>query len=85
MGEDQRQRSAWERQFPPLDEEWTHWWIEGDGVLLAVIAGADLSTALDVVTRHHARAREIVARAAKVDGFGEVVRDESRRHVIASS
>jgi hypothetical protein len=82
MSEDQRKRRDWERQFPPLDAEWTHWWIEGDGALLAVVGVADLSAALDVVARHHTHVFCIYAHAAKVDSFGEVVRDENHRHMI---
>ena len=84
MSEDQKRRREWERQFPPLDDEWTHWWIEGDGALLAIVGAADLSAALDVVARHHKHVLCIFAHAAKVDSFGEVVRDENRRHVITN-
>lgn len=83
MTEDKRARRDWEQRFPGLNDEWTLWWIEGDGALLAVVGGADLSAALDIVDRHHDQCPRIVAYLAKVDAFGEVVRDEGRECVIA--
>jgi len=80
----QKKRQEWERRFPELDEEWSYWWIDGDGALLAVVGAADLIAALDVVERHLGQCQSIMAHRAKVDSFGEVVRDEKRRAAIAS-
>ena len=35
-----RKRMEWEKRFPALDDTWTHWWIEGDGELIAVFKGS---------------------------------------------
>ena len=82
--EDQRRRREWERQFPALDDHWTHWWMEGDGALLAVVAAADLTVALDVVARYHERVPCIFAPTARVDSFGDIVREENHGWVIVS-
>src|SRR5215217_1377286 len=82
MAEDKKTRREWERRFPSLNDEWALWWIEGDGALLAVVGGADLAVALDIVDKHHDQCAHIVAHVAKVDSFGEVVRDEGRGCVI---
>jgi hypothetical protein len=82
MTEDQKSKRERERSFPGLDDEWPYWWIEGDGALLAIVGGADLSAALDIVDRHHEQCRFIIVYVAKLDSFGEVVRDEKRRYAI---
>jgi hypothetical protein len=84
MTEVQTKRRNWEARFPGLDDEWSYWWIEGDGALLAILGGADLVAALDIVERHHGQCLSIVAHRAKVDSFGELVRDQKRRAEIAS-
>jgi hypothetical protein len=84
MSEDQKKRREWEQRFPELDDEWAYWWIEGDGALLAIVGGADLIAALDIVERHHGQCQSIMAHRAKLDSFGEVVRDEKRRSAIAN-
>jgi hypothetical protein len=74
-------RRSWEHQFPVLTGEWTHWWITGDGTLLAIVSGSDLG-ALDVVDRYHDRCRWIMVYPAKVGSSGEVVRDAKREFEI---
>src|SRR5947208_12550501 len=83
MANDGKPRLSWERAFPALDEEWRYWWIEGDGVLLAIVGNADLASAVDLVARHHTHGVTITAWVARVDSFGEVVRDGKRNWVIA--
>jgi hypothetical protein len=77
--DERRERLRWERALPALDGEWTHWWLEGDSALLAVLGSDDIASALEVIAKHHARGREIFAWRAKVDSFGEVVREERQR------
>jgi hypothetical protein len=84
MTPEEKKRRSWEQRFPELNEEWAYWWIEGDRALLAVVGGADLAAALNVVERHHGQCESIVAHRAKLDSFGEVVRDEQRGSVIAT-
>jgi hypothetical protein len=83
MSDYKKARRDWEQRFPALTDEWTHWWIEGDGALLAVVGGSDLGAALDIVETHHDQCPRIVAYYAKVDSFGEVVREEKHGRVIA--
>jgi len=42
-------RRGWESRFPHLDEDWTHWWIEGDANFLVLIDGCNLSEAVEFV------------------------------------
>jgi hypothetical protein len=84
MTAEDKRRRAWEQRFPELNDEWAYWWIEGDGALLAVVSGADLIAALDIVERHLGQCEAIVAHRAQLDSFGEVVRDEKRRSAIAT-
>jgi hypothetical protein len=76
MTKEERRRCEWEKRFPSLDNEWTHWWLEGDDTLLAVVAAADLTVALQVVERHHDQCRHVIAYSAKLDSFGEIVKAE---------
>jgi hypothetical protein len=85
MSDDYKRRREWERRFPGLDDEWTHWWIEGDGALLAIVGASDLGAALQIVEKHHEQGMEIFAHVAKLDSFGEVVRGERPGRVIAGS
>jgi hypothetical protein len=55
MNDDDKMR-GWERRFPALDAEWNYWWIEGDGVLLAVVGPDDLLAALEIMRTHRERA-----------------------------
>lgn len=84
MTPEEKKRRGWEQRFPELDDDWAFWWIEGDGALLAVVGGADLIAALDIVERHLGQCESIRAHRAKLDSFGEVVRDEKRRSEIAT-
>lgn len=83
MSEDEKTKRVWERRFPGLDDEWTHWWLEGDGALLAIVGASDLGAALKIVEKHHALGLDIFAYEAKLDSFGEVIRSERPGRVIA--
>lgn len=76
------ERRLWEGRFPALDDEWNLWWIEGDGVLLGVVAGSSLGEAVDIVARHHDRCSSITVSVSKRDSRGDVVRDQKRGWVI---
>jgi hypothetical protein len=82
MTDDKKLRRGWEHRFPSLSEEWTHWWIEGDGALVAIVATIDLGAALDIVSRHHDRCRWIIVYPAKLNPFGEIIRDGTRGYEI---
>ena len=82
MADHIKKRREWELRFPDLDEEWGHWWIDGDGALLAIVGGSDLGAALAIVERHHERRSHIMAYPAKVNSTGAVVRAEQRGRTI---
>jgi hypothetical protein len=84
MTELERKRRGWEKSLPELNDEWAYWWLVGDGALLAIVGAADIISALDIVERHHEQCMTILAHRAKLDSFGEVVRDEKRRSAIAT-
>jgi len=68
----------WEQRFPDLSGEWTHWWLEAEGVLLSVVPGTELSMALSVVRENHQRFASIFAHRARVGPTGEPVRQKRR-------
>ena len=84
MDDDGKKMRGWEHRFPALDAEWKYWWIEGDGVLLAVVGPDDLGAALEIVRVHRERGASISAWVAKIDSFGEIVRDTKRGWAIAT-
>jgi len=84
MSEYERLKREWELRFPSLNDDWTHWWLEGDGGLLAILDSSDLSAALDIVWKHHSQFLTIIVYVAKLDSFKEVVRYETRRWVITT-
>lgn len=55
------------RELPSLDPPWTHWWIEGDGFRLEVVAAEDPQRALKVVDENRQRMRKLVAYRARFD------------------
>lgn len=71
------------RALPNLEQEWTHWWIEGDACRLDVVPREDPERAYRVAKENSHRMARIFAYRARIDqGSGEYVRDERRRHVI---
>ncbi len=80
---DELQRE-WERRLPDLDDEWTHWWLEGDGALLSVIVGSDLRSALELVRANRSQYSAIMAYRAKIDPSGQPTRDKKRRWEISN-
>jgi len=78
-----RERIDWEKRFPALDETWTHWWIEGDGELIAVLKGSMLLKALDIVEEDFEAFVSIVAYRARVDFDGQIIPDKKRRWEVA--
>jgi hypothetical protein len=69
-------RAGWEHRFPDLGEKWTHWKIMGDGYLLAVVDGRDLSATWEVVNDNYGRFSSIKASRANVDEVGQLIAEE---------
>ena len=56
---------------PRLSAAWSHWRIEGDGVLLGVVSGERLVDALRLLDENHERYASIMVRCATVNAAGE--------------
>jgi hypothetical protein len=71
------------RDLPSLERKWTHWWIEGDGYPLGIVARDDPARAHRIVNENKERMRQIFAYRAKIDPVsGQFVRQEGRRYQI---
>lgn len=71
----------WERRFPDLGGEWTHWWIEGDGALLQVVPCDELLADLRIIRDNHGRFESIYVHRARIDSNGEPSRQVARVEV----
>jgi hypothetical protein len=70
-------RRGWENRFPHLDEDWTHWWIEGDGNFLILIEGCSLAEAIEYVFECREVYVSIKAYRAKYNDDGMPIREKS--------
>lgn len=77
-------RRGWENRFPHLDEDWTHWWIEGDGTFLVLIDGCNLSEAVEYVMESCDLYSSIKARRVKFNKEGKPIREKKRVYEIAN-
>ncbi len=80
---DTRDRIECERRFPALDETWTHWWIEGDGQLIAVLKGSMLKNAVDIVVEYFDSFVSFKVYRAKVDFDGQIIPNIKQRWEVA--
>ncbi|MFQ5740895.1 MAG: tol-pal system YbgF family protein [Acidobacteriota bacterium] len=72
------------RPLPSLSDRWSHWWIEGDGFCLGVVAGNSPLEVVELVERNRGRFHKITARRARPAVTpGEFERDESHVDQIA--
>ena len=62
----QKLRSHWATRFTGLDSEWPYWWIEGDGYCLAVLDGANLAAAVDIIEDNWEQYARIKSSKAKI-------------------
>jgi hypothetical protein len=79
-----RLKREWEKRLPFLDGDWTHWLIEGDGSLLAVIQGENIVETLNFIEENYERYGSIMAYRAKINEEGDVKHEKKRRHEIAN-
>jgi hypothetical protein len=77
-------RRGWESRFPHLDEDWTHWWIEGDANFLVLIDGCNLSEAVEFVMENCDLYISIKAIRAKFNSEGTPIREDKRVYEIAN-
>ena len=60
-------RQDWEKSFPNLTDDWTHYQILGDGNELAIVDVLNLSQALDVIEENYNKHKIILVHRAKVN------------------
>ena len=60
----------WEARFPDLGPQWTHWRLDGDGVMFALVPGDQLGHALRLVAENFGRFSRIRAYRARADENG---------------
>ena len=77
-------KRGWERRFPGLSGNWTHWKITGTGKLLGIVDGADLLAALRVVEENYGRYITIKAQRVSVDANGQISAEEEGLHEISN-
>jgi len=80
-----RLRKWWEQRLPGLPTPWTHWRLEGDGTLIALVAGDNLGEAVQRVAENAQRLSNIYASRARVDSAGQCVEIEKHRVQIANA
>jgi hypothetical protein len=61
----------WETRFPDLGPHWTHWRLDGDGVMFALVPGDQLGRALRLVAENCERFSRIRAYRARADANGD--------------
>jgi hypothetical protein len=66
-----RLRKEWERRLPDLGSIWTHWRLEGEGSLIAVVPGERLAEALRLIAENAQRYASINAFRARANPNGE--------------
>ena len=74
-------RRGWESRFPHLDEDWTHWWLEGDGNFLILIEGCSLTDAIEYVFEYCEVYISIKAYRAKYNIHGAPIREKASYEV----
>jgi len=75
-----QQIARWEKCIPPLDGEWTLWWLEGDGGVLLITR--DLRELLGKIEENYERNLRQIVYLAKNDSEGNAIRDERRYEVV---
>ena len=78
-----RERIDWESRFPALDATWTHWWLEGDGQLIAVFKGSMLAKAIDFIEENFDAFVSIKAYRARVDFDGQIIKNRTQGWEVA--
>ena len=77
-------KKEWEKQFPALGSDWTHWRLEGDGLFLALVSGDTLGAVLDVVEENWQRFSYIYAYRARPNDTEEGAFQKGYRYGIHS-
>lgn len=76
-------KKGWEQRFPNLSGKWTHWKITGDGALLGLVEGKNLTHALEVVKHNYGRFVLIKAFRVTVDENSQLLEEENHSTEIS--
>lgn len=79
----QKLRSHWATRFTGLDSEWPYWWIEGDGYCLAVLDGANLAAAVDIIEDNWEQYARIKSSKAKITD-GDLIRKDRHAEEVSN-
>ena len=77
----QEKRNHWEKYIPELIQEYTHWWLEGDGGLLIVTN--DLTELLDIIEANYGKSLIMYVYRAYINDEGDAVMDHKFRALVS--
>ena len=78
-----RLKKNWEKNFPDLIGDWTHYQIKGDDKELAVVDGLNLIEALNIVEDNFGKYKLILVHRAKVGSKGKFLYEEYNNYHIS--
>lgn len=76
-----KQIENWSRRLPDLDNEWTHWWLEGEDYCLGVVSLENLSKATNIIVENWQRFSSIYAYRARMDENGDPIKQSGRTEI----
>ncbi len=79
-----KQIDNWSKRLPDLYNEWTHWWIEGEGYCLGVVSSEKLSKATNLIVENWQRFSSIYAYRARMDENGDSIKQSNCRTEISN-
>jgi hypothetical protein len=68
----------WERSLPLLEGPWTHWRLDGDGVVIGIYSWQELGDLMRALDENHSRFSSIYAQLARIDGGGTTILQDER-------
>lgn len=68
----------WETALPSLEGAWTHWRLDGDGVVIGLYSWQELGGLMRALDENHSRFSAIYARLARIDGGGGAILHDER-------
>ncbi len=71
----------WEKRLPGLNSGWTHWHLEADGYAIGLIAGHEITKALELVKESYGRFRNFNVHRARYSETGELERERGATEI----
>lgn len=68
----------WEAALPSLEGQWTHWRLDGDGVVIGVYSWQELGGLLRALDENHSRFSSIYAQLARIDEGSTIILQDER-------